>query len=106
MHWVRYSQQNSSTDKKIKVDQEIGRVKSPSLIIDIYPNPVEENITVSSNELILSYEIINSQGKILDELSLNTPSPEVNVNVNNLPMGIYFIRVATRGNIGLTKFIR
>jgi hypothetical protein len=94
------------TDKKIKVDQEIGRVKSPSLIIDIYPNPVEENITVSSNELISSYEITDSQGKIIDELSLNTPSSEVNVNVNNLPKGIYFIRVTKGSKIGLAKFIR
>ena len=94
------------TDKKIQADKEIGRVKSPSLIIDIYPNPVEENITVSSNELISSYEITDSQGKIIDELSLNTPSSEVNVNVNNLPKGIYFIRVTTGSKIGLAKFIR
>lgn len=94
------------TDKKIQADKEIGRVKSPSLIIDIYPNPVEENITVSSNELISSYQITDSQGKIIDELSLNTPSSEVNVNVNNLPKGIYFIRVTTGSKIGLAKFIR
>ena len=94
------------TDKNIQADKEIGRVKSPSLIIDIYPNPVEENITVSSNELISSYEITDSQGKIIDELSLNTPSSEVNVNVNSLPKGIYFIRVNTGGKIGLAKFIR
>ena len=94
------------TDKNIQADKEIGRVKSPSLIIDIYPNPVEENITVSSNELISSYEITDSQGKIIDELSLNTPSSEVNVNVNNLPKGIYFIRVTTGSKIGLAKFIR
>jgi 1,4-alpha-glucan branching enzyme len=94
------------TDKKIQADKEIGRVKSPSLIIDIYPNPGEENITVSSNELISSYEIIDSQGKIIDELSLNIPSSEVNVNVNNLPKGIYFIRVTKGSKIGLAKFIR
>lgn len=94
------------TDKKIQADKEIGRVKSPSLIIDIYPNPVEENINVSSNELISSYEIMDSKGKIIDELSLNTPSSEVNVNVNNLPKGIYFIRVTTGSKIGLAKFIR
>ena len=94
------------TDKKIQADKEIGRVKSPSLIIDIYPNPVEENINVSSNELISSYQITDSQGKIIDELSLNTPSYEVNANVNNLPKGIYFIRVTTGSKIGLAKFIR
>ena len=94
------------TDKNIQADKEIGRVKSPSLIIDIYPNPVEENITVSSNELISSYQITDSQGKIIDELSLNIPSSEVNVNVNNLPKGIYFIRVTTGSKIGLAKFIR
>lgn len=94
------------TDKNIQADKEIGRVKSPFLIIDIYPNPVEENITVSSNELISSYQITDSQGKIIDELSLNTPSSEVNVNVNSLPKGIYFIRVTTGSKIGLAKFIR
>ena len=94
------------TDKKIQADKEIGRVKSTSIIIDIYPNPVEENINVSSNELISSYEITDSQGKIIDELSLNTPSSEVNVNVNNLPKGIYFIRVTKGSKIGLAKFIR
>jgi glycosidase len=94
------------TDKKIQADKEIGRVKSTSIIIDIYPNPVEENINVSSNELISSYEIMDSQGKIIDELSLNIPSSEVNVNVNNLPKGIYFIRVTTGSKTGLAKFIR
>ena len=95
------------TDKKIQTDQDIGGVENPFLGIKIYPNPVIEEITISSNDgPISSYEIIDSQGRILSNISFKIPKPEFNVNVNDLPQGVYFLKVVIGKKTGLAKFIR
>ena len=95
------------TDKKIQTDQDIGGVENPFLGIKIYPNPVMEDITIASNNgPVSSYEIIDSQGRILSNISFKIPKPEFNVNVSDLPQGVYFLKVITGKKTGIAKFIR
>ena len=95
------------TDKKIQTDQDIGGVENPFLGIKIYPNPVMEDITIASNDgPVSSYEIIDSQGRILSNISFKIPKLEFNVNVSDLPQGVYFLKVITGKKTGLAKFIR
>ena len=95
------------TDKKIQTDQNIGRVESPFLGIKIYPNPAIGDIIISSNDgPLYSYEIMDSHGRILSDISFKIPKPEFNINVNHLPQGIYFLKVNTGRKTGLAKFIR
>ena len=59
--------------------------------IKIYPNPTEDNLSISSKEIIENVEIYNSTGiKIMSFVPKNT---ELTVNIMNLGKGMYFARV-------------
>ena len=65
------------------------------------------DITISSNDgPVYSYEIMDSHGRILSDISFKIPKPEFNINVNHLPQGIYFLRIDAGAKVGHAKFIR
>lgn len=94
------------TDKRIKANQNIGSMKNPSFKFNLHPNPVQEVLTISTNELISSYEIMDSQGKTIKASSSFNPTFEIGLNVSNLPEGIYFLRIDAGEKVGHAKFIR
>ncbi len=60
--------------------------------IEIYPNPVNDMLTIqSSNQVISQLTIINLMGQPVYTHKYNTES--VQVNVAGLPGGIYFIKI-------------
>ena len=67
--------------------------------ISIYPNPANNNVTITSNnakELV----IFNSVGK--EVKIITNPLSTENINISDLPKGIYFVQVKN-GNSILTK---
>jgi hypothetical protein len=67
--------------------------------IDVYPNPTNHKITVAGNALELSkINVTNSFGKQLQTLSFeaHNGSTEVEIDLSELPSGIYFIHTATQ----------
>ncbi len=71
--------------------------------VSVYPNPAENNIYVTGQK-VNRYEIINTAGQILKAQNVNTDN--LNVNVSDLPSGIYMIRVFTDKGIGTLQFIK
>ena len=68
--------------------------------IKVYPNPAENNLMITSKEVIENVEIYNLSGiMVMSFLPKNT---ELNVNIRNLKKGIYFARV----NNKTIKFIK
>ena len=77
--------------------------KSPdqSIPIDIYPNPTKSNLTISTSMNITSITISSIVGQIV--YSKNFNSNVVQVDIPDLPMGIYIIKV---NDILKRKFIK
>ncbi|CAL2105735.1 hypothetical protein T190115A13A_180064 [Tenacibaculum sp. 190524A02b] len=67
----------------------------------IYPNPVEERLTIETNLVINSYKIINTFGIIHKEGSLTNK----NIEVKELLKGIYNLIMYTQTGEVLTKII-
>jgi hypothetical protein len=59
--------------------------------IEIFPNPAEEAITISSIYLINEIKIINMLGNIVKEVKLEGYSKEFDVSVIDFPKGIYLL---------------
>jgi hypothetical protein len=67
--------------------------------IDVYPNPTNHKITVAGDALELAkINVTNSFGKQLQTLSFeaHNGSTEVEIDLSELPSGIYFIHTATQ----------
>ena len=72
--------------------------------ITIYPVPASEEVNISTNGLIISYTLIDMQGRtVLSVSDLNISS--VDVNVKELNPGTYFIKVNTVNGSAQKKII-
>jgi hypothetical protein len=72
-----------------------------------YPNPVKNTVTISSSENILLSEVsINDvNGRTVKTLKVNNLS-EVQLDVNELSSGLYFMNITTDSGIAVKKFIK
>jgi len=65
--------------------------------ISIFPNPANGTITINSNEIIKSYELINNLGQII-LTGDNINSKSTNISSDKLISGIYFIKIYCNNN--------
>lgn len=73
--------------------------------ITVYPNPTEGNVTISSNSLVKTYQIIENSGKII----LSTKNiQDVESNIKALKAGLFYIVTYNQKGqlIGNTKIIK
>ena len=73
--------------------------------ITIYPNPVKEYLTISSDENIQNYTVISIDGKILNkknDINLNN----FRINMEGLSSGIYMLSLENSTKKTLYKFIK
>ena len=65
----------------------------------IYPNPVNDKLTIEAHEAISKVEIYNAMGALV--YSQNDCTEKVEISTTDLPAGIYFVKVI--GEKSLTK---
>ena len=75
--------------------------------IEIYPNPVKNNITISStaNDEIYNLKLLDSLGKVvaqIDHINLT----KINLNMNAYPKGIYLLRIESQSGTSIKKLIK
>lgn len=61
--------------------------------LSIYPNPAEADVTVSLGETINSINIFNTTGGVVKSFSFNGDRTSVEINVESLSAGVYFLNV-------------
>jgi acetyl esterase/lipase len=70
----------------------------------IWPNPASETIYLNSSDKLNQVQILNLQGKLVQ--SLNPANSTTSVSIDNLPNGMYFIRVLSNSTWQTRKFIK
>lgn len=80
-------------------NSEVGIVEtqSSSEELTVYPNPGADEFSVTAQQTILRYELINLQGQVI--LSSEVNSPAVKIDVAGLPNGIYVLTVYTQEGV-------
>jgi hypothetical protein len=63
--------------------------------ISCYPNPVTDVLTINANKPVKSVKVFNMLGQLVKTVNMDTDLNEVDININNLSSGTYFIKVAT-----------
>ena len=69
----------------------VNNVKSQPNQISVYPNPATTALTIQSTNKINQIIITNLIGQTVYTLTCNTE--QVQVNVANLPGGVYFVKI-------------
>lgn len=62
--------------------------------LNVYPNPALRDIKLESSQVVVSYDIINSQGDLVyaqDEVNLK----EIDADISGLTSGLYFLQIHT-----------
>ncbi|MFP7657195.1 DUF7619 domain-containing protein [Chryseobacterium proteolyticum] len=68
----------------------------------IYPNPVKDVLFIKSKEKVVKAEIYDTAGRILNSISVSNNS----VNISELAKGSYMIRLFTKDQVMVQKFIK
>lgn len=70
-----------------------GDVISTSEYIDLFPNPVDDVVTISANRNnIAQFQLYNAQGSVIAD-NLNVNSNEIQIDLGDLETGLYFLVV-------------
>jgi hypothetical protein len=111
---IRYTFINTASSSDsiqviIHYNQTLGLSNHSSLVntVDVFPNPAADNVTIRINSVKATegkLSIYNTLGATVNEkqISLSEGKNKVDVNVENLPAGIYFASIKT-GNTAITK---
>ncbi len=70
--------------------------------VNVYPNPVSDNLYLDTNENWTKAEIFDIAGRIMRSISLDSSS----MDVSGLESGTYFIRLKDGEKVGLVKFVK
>lgn len=69
--------------------------------LEIYPNPVKENLNLKTAEKLISIELYDSLGRKIRDLKTSLSN-----NLSHLKPGIYYIKVKTEKENYIEKFIK
>lgn len=83
------------------IDNEVG-VENHDVQTGIYPNPANNTLHVSASAPIKNISIYSISGQLLSSLEGN--GTQTDLNVANLPNGLYFLKIDTENGIVNRKF--
>ncbi|MGV3612838.1 MAG: T9SS type A sorting domain-containing protein [Fluviicola sp.] len=74
------------------------------LTVSVSPNPAMDKLSVSGVEVIKAFSVTTSEGRIMNNVSLDTMN---NLDVSKLTNGIYFLHLTDQqGRIGMISFVK
>lgn len=95
------------SDQKLPAFKDLATVASRNLSnssLNIYPNPVTENLTIEAAEMIRNIELYSFDGKIVLQSAPNTNN--LTMRLNELKPGMYFLRVKTTTQLFTKKVVK
>lgn len=75
---------------------------SSTISITLYPNPVNDQFTITTETSIERLTILNLNGEVVE----STLNPNKTVNVSHLPEGVYILQIQTNDALVNRKFIK
>lgn len=88
----------------IMADEVLGTPGFELASLKVYPNPVNDVLTVSYNDVIEDVEIINMLGQVVASQKVAAPVAEINTAI--LPGGNYIVKVTAANGSGTVKIVK
>jgi len=90
----------NSAEETLYVDACTGIDEITEDAVQVYPNPANDIVHISSESNMVSVSIYNYTGQLMESLKLNESSYQI--NTSSFPTGVYSIKIETEDNI-ITK---
>ena len=87
-------------EKQIILDD----VSNEEMQLTLYPNPVTDVVRIDGLKGVCTVKIINMSGQVVK--SMKATSTELMLQFNDLPSGMYLIRIESEGNVQTLKLIK
>jgi len=73
----------------------------------LYPNPVKNifNITSKNGSTVENVKVIDINGRIVSDMNVSNID-NIQINVDNLTAGVYFVKIQSEQGIGTTKILK
>jgi len=97
-----YGSDSLTISDYITVDSQTGMIPHNNIQAGIYPIPAQDKLCISSSNNIKSVDILDISGQVIRNQKCN--SRQLKINIQDLPDGIYFIRLYS-GDTEVTKKI-
>lgn len=88
----------------IVVESSLGVGDVQNVSFQLFPNPASSELTISSQNALSSYRIVNVLGAVVQEGSLNGRSQ--NLTIASLVSGVYFVEVTTSNGTAVSKLLK
>ena len=85
-------------------DASLGTSTFSNTDFSVYPNPVKGTLNIKYNDTISNVEVLNLLGQNVNSLSNN--STQAQVDMSNLPNGVYMVRVTSNNKVKTIKVIK
>ena len=72
--------------------------------MQLYPNPVQDVLTIRSKEALVSYEIFGAAGQLVKQGTLNMMQEQV--VLSSLQTGVYYIKLQTKSSTVTEKILK
>ncbi len=72
----------------------------------IYPNPSASEINITSQTAFDHYKIYDTNGRLLNDVTLPNLNTETKIDLNSISTGVYFLEIQTVTAKQLQKFIK
>ncbi len=73
-----------------------------SAMVNIFPNPTDNQLYIQTNEPIQQIDIFNINGQQIN----TTPLHDAVLSVGDLANGLYLLRITTENGVVMKKFIK
>ena len=76
--------------------------------ISVFPNPVNDFLKINMEQTIssvINIELINTSGQRVLKNKINAGERELTININEIPSGIYFLKIMDKGKMILQKIM-
>lgn len=88
----------------IDISGQVG-LRDISLVnLNVFPVPARNLLYIENDAPVLSYEIVNIEGKVLK--TINKPGLKAVVDISGFARGVYFLQAQTQTNTRVIKFIK
>jgi hypothetical protein len=101
---VNFNMIINSERKSFTIDLPTGLADFSDATIAIYPNPADDNLTVTGIVKTTVAKIYSLDGKLLKTSTLYKSVNDISINI--LPQGIYIIKLQTDKEIAVKRFVK
>lgn len=86
------------------INTELGLDDRENSILSVYPNPAKNTINVAFDKPIDSVNVLGMDGRVFSQQIVT--SKQAQINISNLPKGVYILRIKSGNTVEHKKFIK